>query len=91
MKVTNVKIRKMFSSEPLKAVCSVTLEDFIAIHDIKIVSANGKIIVAMPSRKRSGGDYSDIVHPINADARMELEKAILDEYQRMQSEENIKI
>ena len=85
MIVSDVKIRKIFSGEPLKAVCSITLDNSIAVHDIKIVDVGGKLIVAMPSRNRTGGDYSDIVHPINSKARFEIETALMEEYRRIQS------
>jgi len=88
MKVTDVKIRKFFSTEPLKAICSITLDDYIVIHDVKIILVKGKTIVAMPSRKRADGTYSDIVHPINADARNEIEQALLEKYHEYKDAEN---
>lgn len=80
MTVTDVKIRKKFDNEPLKAICSVTIDDAIAIHDIKIVSAKGKMLIVMPARKSHNGEYSDIIHPINSDARAIIENAIISEY-----------
>lgn len=80
MNITGVKFRKMFETEPLKAICSVTLDEEIAIHDIKIVSANGKLILAMPARVASSGNYIDVVHPINSDSRKKLEDVVIGEY-----------
>ena len=80
MIVTDVKFRKLFVTEPLKAVCSVTVDGCLAIHDVKIIRAGGKTIIVMPSRKRSDGTFTDIVHPINAETRASFEKAILDAY-----------
>jgi stage V sporulation protein G len=34
----------------------------------------------MPSRKNPDGTYRDIVHPINAQFRAELEDAVIDAY-----------
>jgi stage V sporulation protein G len=34
----------------------------------------------MPSRKNPDGTYRDIVHPISADFRKALEKAVIDAY-----------
>jgi stage V sporulation protein G len=34
----------------------------------------------MPSRKNPDGTYRDIVHPINAAFRAELENAVIDAY-----------
>lgn len=83
MIITEVKIRKTFETEPLKAICSVTVYGEIAIHDIKLIYINGKPVVVMPSKQRKNGEYSDVVHPINSNARKELEKAILTEYEKM--------
>lgn len=34
----------------------------------------------MPNRKMPGGEYRDIAHPIHAQARKEVEEAILTKY-----------
>ena len=80
MQITDIKIRKFFDEGPMKAVVSVTLDDSIAIHDIKIVDGNEGCFVAMPSRKASDGEYRDIAHPINAEARAELIDVIIKAY-----------
>ncbi len=36
MQITDIKIRKFINEERLKGVVSVTLDNLIAIHDIKI-------------------------------------------------------
>lgn len=82
MTITSIKFRKIFDTEPLKAVCSVTLDDALAIHDIKLVFANGKLFAVMPSKKRSDGSYSDIVHPINGEMRKLFESKIIEAYEK---------
>ena len=39
MEITDVKIRKTFDDQPLRAVMSITLDDCIAVHDVKIIYA----------------------------------------------------
>ncbi len=80
MEVTDVKFRKLFDSEPLKAVCSITIDDALAVHDIKLVEAKSKTIVVMPSRKKADGEYIDIIHPINSSAREVIERAVVSAY-----------
>lgn len=77
MKVSEIKIRKRVSDKGLKAVASVVINDSIAIHDIRIVQVYDKMIIAMPNEKDKQGKNRDIVHPLNAEARNELETAIL--------------
>ena len=40
----------------------------------------------MPSRKDENGIFRDVVHPITAEARKELENAVLDAYERQLAE-----
>ena len=81
MNITDVKIRKMFESdEPMKAIVSVTFDNQIALHDIKVIYAREKLFIVMPSRKNPDGSYRDIVHPINADFRAYLEETVLKAY-----------
>ena len=80
MKITDIKVRKFFDEGPMKAVVSVTLEDCLAIHDIKVIYARERYFIVMPSRKNPDGTFRDIVHPINADFRREIEEAVIDAY-----------
>ena len=80
MEITNIKIRKLFDDGPMKAVVSVTLDDQMALHDIKVIYAGEKFFIVMPSRKNPDGTYRDIAHPINAEFRSRLESAVLQAY-----------
>ncbi len=89
IEVTDIKFRKLFDTEPLKAVCSITLNEAIAIHDIKLVRAGNRTILVMPSRKRADGEFVDIIHPINSQSRRIIEEAVVNEYDRLR--ENTKL
>lgn len=81
MNITDVKIRKLFDGEePMKAIVSVTFDNQIALHDIKVIYAREKLFIVMPSRKNPDGSYRDIVHPINADFRTYVEETVLKAY-----------
>ena len=80
MQITDIKIRKFFDEGPMKAVVSVTFDDCLAVHDIKVIYARERYFIVMPSRKNPDGTYRDIVHPINADFRAMLEEAVIDAY-----------
>ena len=80
MQITDIRVRKLNSEGKMKAIISVTFDDAIVIHDIKVIEGNEKLFVAMPSRKTPEGEYKDIAHPINAQVRRELEEAILEKY-----------
>ncbi len=80
MEITGVKLRKTFETEPLKAVMSITFDNCLAVHDVKIINAGGRYFVVMPSRKNSSGEYKDIVHPINSSFRQRLENELIEYY-----------
>ncbi len=80
MDITDIKVRKLFEEGPMKAIVSVTFDNQIALHDIKVIYAREKYFIVMPSRKNPDGTYRDIVHPINADFRAQLEDAVICAY-----------
>lgn len=83
MEITDIKIRKLFNDEgPMKAIASVTFDNQLAVHDIKVINAREKFFIVMPSRKNPDGTYRDIVHPINADFRAKMEEVVIAEYER---------
>lgn len=82
MQITDIKIRKFINEERLKGVVSVTLDNLIAIHDIKIVQGDERLFVAMPSRRDENGVFRDIVHPVSSVSRNALESSILEEYEK---------
>ena len=82
MNITDVKIRKILSEGRLRAVVSITVNDMLAVHDIKVVQGDERLFVAMPSRKDENGVFRDIIHPISPSARKMFEETILEAYER---------
>ena len=80
MQITDIKIRKFFEEGPMKAIVSVTFNDCLAVHDIKVIYARERFFIVMPSRKNPDGTYRDIVHPINSDFRETLEEEVINAY-----------
>lgn len=62
MEISDIKIRKTMHDGRLRAVVSVTLDNAVAIHDIKVVQGDDRLFVAMPSRREEHGVYRDIIH-----------------------------
>ncbi len=80
MEITGVKVRKAFDDGTMRAIVSVTFDDQIAVHDIKVIYAGERYFIVMPSRKVAENSFRDIVHPINSDFRAKLEKAVISAY-----------
>ena len=80
MQITDVKIRKIIPDGRLRAIVSVTLDNLIAVHDIKVIKGDDRLFVAMPSRRDENGVFRDIVHPISINGRNAIENEILRAY-----------
>ncbi|MBQ9370181.1 MAG: septation regulator SpoVG [Clostridia bacterium] len=82
MEITDVRVRLAKSDNgKLKAVASITIDGCFAVHDIKIIEGNNGPFIAMPSRKTPEGEFKDIAHPINPEARAMISDKILKAYQ----------
>lgn len=85
MNITDVRIRKISAEGKMKAIVSVTFENQFVVHDIKIIEGQNGFFIAMPSRKTPDGEFKDIAHPINTETREQIQKAILDEYEKVKN------
>lgn len=81
MEISDIKIRKTMHEGRLRAVVSITIDNAIAIHDIKLVQGDERLFVAMPSRREDSGIFRDIIHPISSNVRDELEEKIVRAYE----------
>ena len=83
MVITDIKVRKINKEGKVKAVVSVTFDDEIVIHDIKVIEKEEGCFIAMPSRKAADGEYRDIAHPISVEARNKLQTSIIKKYEEV--------
>jgi stage V sporulation protein G len=77
MEITDIRIRKIDGEGKMKAVASVTFDNEFVVHDIKVIESQNGLFIAMPSRKTPNGEFKDIAHPINSDAREKIQSAVL--------------
>jgi len=80
MNITDIRVRKTFHDNRLRALVSVTVDNDLAVHDIKVIEGPERLFVAMPSRKDDTGVFRDIVHPITPEARAALENTVIAAY-----------
>jgi stage V sporulation protein G len=79
MNITEVRI-SLRDDAKLKAFASITLDNCFVVRGLKIIEGKSGTFVAMPSRRRKDGEYQDIAHPINNEARAIMERVILKAY-----------
>lgn len=82
MEITNVRVRVVEKeNSKMRGFASVTIDNQFVVHDIRILEGDNGLFLAMPSKQTAPGEYRDIAHPINQDARKIFTDAILAEYQ----------
>ncbi len=91
MEITDIRVRKLVTDGRLRAVVSITVDDMLAVHDIKVIEGPQRLFVAMPSRRETNGAYRDIVHPISIAARSKIEDVILDAYNNAVASEEVSV
>lgn len=79
-----------YGGSNVKAIASVNVADSFAIHGLKVIDSGKGLFVSMPQSKyeKDGKtQYSDICHPITAEARTELSDMVLAAYgQKLQED-----
>ncbi len=83
MTITDVRVRKIENEGKMRAVASITIDDEMVVHDIKIIEGDRGLFIAMPSKKGANGEYRDIAHPINSETRAKLQDLILKAYNEL--------
>lgn len=86
MDITDVRVRKITKEGKMKAVVSITLDGEFVVHDIKVIEGEKGMFIAMPSKKAADGEYRDIAHPINSSTREQIQRTILEAYEKALSE-----
>lgn len=83
MEITNVRVRIVEKdNSKMRGFASVTIDNQFAVHDIRILEGDNGLFLAMPSKQTAPGEYRDIAHPINQEARQLFSDAILKEYEK---------
>ena len=88
MNITDVRVRKITNEGKMKCIVSITFDNLFVVHDIKVIEGHNGLFIAMPSRKTPNGEFRDIAHPINAETREKIQKAILEAYEAPETEES---
>lgn len=88
MQITSVNVKKFDKEDSkMKGIASVIIDDCFVIRDIRIIERPEGLFVAMPSRRKSDGEYHDVAHPINQETRQMFEEEILKAYETAEVEE----
>lgn len=90
MEITRVTVREI-DMNMVKGIASIIIDDCFVVHDLRVVDGDRGFFVAMPSRKLPNGDFKDIAHPLNAETRDKIQRAVLNEFFKMKREKGEEI
>ena len=83
MKVTKVSVQKEEKENSrVKGYAIIELDGVLKINGIRIIEGNSRMFAAMPNRKVSDDKYIDYVYPVKKELKKEIERAILEEYNK---------
>lgn len=82
MEITDIKVFPV-DEDKLRAYVTITLDACFVVRDLKVIQGTAGLFVAMPAKKRKDGTYKDIAHPLNAETREKMERAVLAAYEKV--------
>lgn len=74
-----------YENSKVKAIASVNIGGAFAIHGLRVIDSQKGLFVQMPQssyQKDGKTEYSDIFHPVTAEARSELCSKVLEAYEQ---------
>jgi stage V sporulation protein G len=81
MEITEVRVYPVaHEDDRLLAYATLTFDDCFVVRDLRVIRGNAGLFVAMPSRKRQDGTYSDVAHPLKPDLREKIETKVIAAY-----------
>ncbi|MCK5237435.1 MAG: septation regulator SpoVG [Deltaproteobacteria bacterium] len=83
MEVTDVRVIMVDNDDKLKAFVTVELERSLVVRDLKVISGDSGVFVAMPAKKMKDGSFKDIAYASNMDLRKKIENAVIEEYKKV--------
>jgi stage V sporulation protein G len=85
MEITEVKVFPANEGR-LKGYATMVFDNAFIVRDMKIIQSDEGYFVSMPSRRKKDGSFKDIVHPLNAETRQEIENKVIEEYKKVVGE-----
>lgn len=86
MNITDIRVKRISTPGKMRAVASITFDEMFVVHDIKIIEGQSGLFIAMPSKKMPNGEYKDVAHPLNSQAREKIQTEILAAYENLPEE-----
>lgn len=87
MEVTSANVYPVDDeNDRLLAFSSVVFDDEFVVHNVRLIEADSRTIVAMPNEEFKG-EYRDIAHPISNNCREKIRETVVEEFNKKVDEE----
>lgn len=87
MEVTEVRIKRFEDPQgKLLGFASVTFDGCFVVHNLRIVSGEKGVFVAMPSRQLPNNKFVDVAHPVTNEMRAKIQQAVLRQFDQTKPE-----
>ena len=63
-----------------RAMATLVVNDEFAIHGIRVIEGKNGEFVQMPQKRDNNGNYNDIIYPVTAELREQINNAVLERY-----------
>ena len=74
-----------------RAMATLVVNDEFAIHGIRVIEGKNGDFVQMPQKRDFNGNYNDIVYPVNAELREQINNTVLERYRNPISLEDLQL
>ena len=86
MKISSIKMEKNYDSKKIKAVATVTFDNFLVVKNIKLQDMPNGILITMPNMQYADRKRRDICYPINEKYKEYIDNKILSLYHSYETE-----
>lgn len=87
MEVTEVRIKRFEGPQgKLLGFASITFDNCFVVHNLRVVSGEKGVFVAMPSRQLPNSKFVDVAHPVTNEMREKIQQAVLRQFEQTQPE-----
>ncbi|OGH61436.1 MAG: septation protein SpoVG [Candidatus Lindowbacteria bacterium RIFCSPLOWO2_12_FULL_62_27] len=87
MEITEVRIKRFEDPQgKLMGFASVTFDGCFVVHNLRIVSGEKGVFVAMPSRQLPNNKFVDVAHPVTNEMRAKIQQAVLRQFEQTKSD-----
>ncbi len=74
-----------------KAIATVVVNDEFALHGIKVIEGQKGLFVQMPQKRDMNGNYNDIIFPVTAEAREQINNAVMEKFKNPISYDDLQL